>query len=273
MQVFLKTIGWIALFYLVWCLALFFLQRRMLYPRDVFVPGADFTAAPGHAEVHWLSTDAGRVETWLLLPSIAPPASPAPAVIFAHGNAERIDFNVDEVEPLTRSGLAVLLVEYPGYGRSEGSPSQENITAAMVAAYDMLAADGRIDPGRIVFFGRSLGGGAVCALADRRPPAAMVLVSTFTSVRSMAKRYLVPPLFVRDPYDNLAVLRRYPGPVLIIHGKKDTIIPFDHARRLATAAADASLVAYDCGHNDLPPDPAHYWQAIFDFLQRCGIIA
>jgi len=272
MPTLLKTLGWIALIYLIWCLTLFLLQRRMIFPREILEPGADAASPPGRVEVQWLTTEAGRSETWLMPPQET--GSEAwPAVIFAHGNAELIDFNSAELEPLTRRGVAVLLVEYPGYGRSEGRPSQKNITAVMTAAYDMLAADRRIDANRLVFFGRSLGGGAVCALADRRPAAAIILVSTFTSVRSMAMRYLVPPVFVRDPFDNLSVLQRYDGPVLIIHGKQDTIIPFDHARRLAETASRATLVAYDCGHNDLPPDPQHYWQTIFRFLQRTGIIA
>jgi len=272
MHTFLKVVGWIGLFYLIWCLALFLLQRRMLFPRDVFAPAAESIAPPGPVEVRWLTTAAGRTETWFVPPQEAG-SKPAPAVLFAHGNAELIDFNIQEIEPLTREGLAVLLVEYPGYGRSQGSPSQKSITEVMVAAYDSLTADERIDSERIVFFGRSLGGGAVCALAEHRPAAAMILVSAFTSVRALAWRYLVPPLFVRDPFDNLAVLRQYPEPVLLIHGKQDTIIPYDHARRLHKAAPNASLVTFDCGHNDLPPDAQRYWRAIFRFLHQAGIMA
>jgi pimeloyl-ACP methyl ester carboxylesterase len=267
MHTLLKTIGWIALFYLIWCLALFFLQRRMLFPRDVLPSDMDAAAPPGQVEIQWLATAAGKVETWYLPPRSAGP-QPAPAVIFAHGNAELIDFNPPELQPLIHKGFAVLLVEYPGYGRSAGNPSQQSITEVMIAAYDMLIADQRIDADRIVFFGRSLGGGAVCALSIHRPAAAMILVSTFTSVRDMAMRYLVPPIFVRDPFDNRTALQQYEGPVLLIHGRRDTIIPFSHAQRLKKAASNATLVAYDCGHNDLPPDPQHYWQTIFDFLER-----
>lgn len=272
MQNLLKIIGWIAFFYLVWCLALFLLQRRMIFPRDALAPAMDSIEPPAPVESQWVDTPSGRIETWYLPPQNAGP-EPVPAVIFAHGNAELIDFLPSEFEPLTRRGFAVLLVEYPGYGRSEGSPSQESITAAMAAAYDRLGENRRIDPGRIVFFGRSLGGGAVCALSRHRPAAAVILVSAFTSIRSMAARYLAPPFLVRDPFDNRAALRQYQGPVLLVHGRDDQIIPFAHAERLADAAANATLVAYDCGHNDMPPDPQHYWRTIFDFLKQSGIIS
>ena len=86
--------------------------------------------------------------------------------LFLHTvNGELIDFWPHELKKLNRLGIGVLLVEYPGYGRSNGSPSQKNITEAFTGAYDMLVTRPDVDPSRIVLFGRSLGGGAVCILA------------------------------------------------------------------------------------------------------------
>ena len=168
--------------------------------------------------------------------------------------------------------MAVLLVEYPGYGRSAGSPSQSSITEAFVAAYDALIARKDIDASRIVLFGRSLGGGAVCALSIKRPSAAQILMSTFTSARSFAKRYLAPSFLVRDPMDNLAAVEQYEGPILVIHGRHDTVIPYSHGISLHKAARAGKLITYDAGHNDCPPDWEVFWKDIEAFLVENKII-
>jgi hypothetical protein len=169
-------------------------------------------------------------------------------------------------------GMGLLLVEYPGYGRSAGSPSQERITDVFTAAYDTIVKRPAVDASRIVLFGRSLGGGAVCQLADRRPSAAMILMSAFTSARSFAIRYLAPGFLMRDPFDNLAVVKDYPNPILILHGKHDEVVPYRHGKRLHEAAADSNMVTYDSGHNDCPPDWEKFWKDVRRFLAENDIL-
>jgi pimeloyl-ACP methyl ester carboxylesterase len=212
----------------------------------------------------------GEVEAWLLSPLLSPAASldPAPLLIFAHGNGELIDHWLDAFDPLRRLGLAVLLVEYPGYGRSGGTPSEETIARTMAAAFDRVAARPDIDGERVVLYGRSVGGGAVAALARQRAVSAVVLESSFTSVRTLARRYgLFGPL-VRDPFDVLSVIREYDGPVLVIHGSEDRLIPPAHGRRLATEATAGELLLLECGHNDCPRP----WAEVRSFLERSGIL-
>ncbi len=262
---------WAGGIYLLYCAVLFVFQRQMIFPRYLMgeAPAGDHPV-PGREQL-WLNTGTERVEAWYFPPP-ADAVTPVPVVIIAHGNAELIDFLPEEFRFLLDFGVGLLLVEYPGYGRSSGAPSQASITRAMAAAHDVIISRPDVDADRIVYLGRSIGGGAVCALAARRPPAGMILISSFTGIRSFAWRYLVPPALVRDPFDNLAVLARYAGPVLVIHGEYDEIIPYRHGRRLAAAAANARLISYDCGHNDCPPDRNRFRQDIGDFLARCGII-
>src|SRR6202008_4301022 len=129
-----------------------------------------------------------------------------------------------------------LLLEYPGYGRSTGVTTQQSITAASLAAYDWATQQSGIDPKRIIAYGRSLGGGAACALATQRAVAALILESTFTSVRPFAWRFRAPGFLVRDPFDNLAVVRAFKKPLLVLHGTRDEVIPVEHGRELAAAA-------------------------------------
>jgi hypothetical protein len=233
-----------------WWALLFLLQRSVLYPAPLAASGAGDLPSVGGRSV-WLEHAAGRSEAWLLPPSPAP-AAPGPLLIFAHGNGELIDFWAGAFETPRQWGASVLLVEFPGYGRSPGRPSQASITEAMVAAYDWAGAQAGVDPGRVVAWGRSLGGGAVCALARERALAALVLESTFTSVKSLARRFGLPGLLVRDPFDNLAFLRRFPGPTLVLHGEGDDLIAPEHGRRLHAAAARSELHLLPCGHNDCP---------------------
>jgi fermentation-respiration switch protein FrsA (DUF1100 family) len=245
-----------------WAL-LFRVQRRLLFPAP---PMAGAPARPPDAVQVWLPVPDGRVEAWLLPARSS--ATGAPLLIFLHGNAELIDDWPDAFELPRSWGMAVLLVEYPGYGRSSGQPSQASITAAVVAAYDWARARPDFDPTRIVAYGRSVGGGGACALAARREVAALVLESSFTSVRAFAPQFGAPGFLVRDPFDNQAVVARYRGPLLIIHGDHDEVIPTRHGRALAAAAPQAELHLLPCGHNDCPRP----WPILEDFLRRDRIL-
>ena len=256
--------------YGAYCLLLSLAQRRLLYPR--IQPGnrPALRLAHADAEVVWLDTGWGRVESWYFGPATEL-GRPAPAVIIAHGNAEFIDTFPAEFLRFRDLGMAVYLVEYPGYGRSEGSPSQRTLSEIFVAAYDALVARDEIDTDGIVLFGRSLGGAAVCALAEERAAAALILVSCFESLGAMAHRFLVPAFLLRDRFDNLAVVRSFPGPVLVIHGAADRLIPYSQGRRLYQAAQRGTPVTYECGH-ECPRDWNRFWCDVTEFLRRSRII-
>ena len=244
---------------------LFLLQRAVLFPTPRPRPTL---ARPSDAELVWLDLPSGgRVEAWFL-PASAGGAGPGPVIVFTHGIGELLDDWAEGFGPPRSWGISVLLVEYPGYGRSPGSPSERSIAEAVVAAYDWVVARPGVDPRRVVGYGRSLGGGAAALLASRRPVAALVLESTFTSVRDMALAYGLPGFLVRDPFEVRAVVRRYPGPVLILHGERDEVIPFRHGRRLAEAAPRARFVAMPCAHNDCPRP----WREVRRFLVEAGVL-
>ena len=257
--------------YTVYATLLFVAQRHILFTGWHMDPAPVATTALD-AERYWVSTSVGLVEAWYL-PAGNTRTGPGPALIFTHGNGEFIDSWIEDFDIARELGLGVMLVEYPGYGRSAGKPSETTIIESVVAAYDTLAARKDVDASRIIAFGRSLGGGAASALVGERQVAALILQSTFTSTRALAKGLLVPRVLVRDPFNNLARIRSYAGPVLVAHGTRDDQIPYDHAVTLVQAASNGVLLSYDCVHNDCPPDWLEFWTAVTAFLNEHGLLS
>ena len=256
---------------IVYYASLFALQRKLVFPRwAITVPQQADPPGPG-AEVWQLDTPAGPVEGWFLAGDGVSEQTPGPAVIFAHGNGELIDHCSYDLQPYRRMGVSVLLAEFRGYGRSAGSPSQKAIVADFVAFYDRLIQRPQVDAKRIVFHGRSLGGGVAACLASQREPAALILQSSFTSTIPLARRYLLPRPLILDPFDVKAVLSEFDKPVLILHGDRDQIIPLAHAQKNHAAAKNSRLILYPTDHNN-PPPYKQYWQDIEAFLLEADII-
>ncbi|RZB34312.1 MAG: uncharacterized protein SRB1_00080 [Desulfobacteraceae bacterium Eth-SRB1] len=272
MNILIKIISFFICLYFAYCGILFLMQRYIMFPRIKISEPSNISNDMPDLEKNWINAGCEKIETWFIPPLSKHDQGPRPAVIFAHGNAEIIDQWPEPLKKFTEMGIGVLLVEYPGYGRSKGSPSQKSITEAFVAAYDVLIAREDVDPSRIILLGRSIGGGAICALAAERPSAMLILMSSFISTRSMASKYLVPGFFALDPFDNISTVRSYPGTVLVIHGKNDELIPYKHGVALSNAAKRGRILTYNCGHNDCPPDWDIFREDIKSILQETGII-
>ncbi len=242
------------------------LQRKLLFPSHLVLTPRHAAHAAVGGEPSWLD----EVECWLLPGNGVSAATPGPLVVFAHGNGELIDHWPRMLAPYRARGISVLLPEYRGYGRSRGTPSEAAIVADFEHALRRALDDSRID-GRVIFHGRSLGGGVVCALAKRHAPRALILESTFTSVTDVARGMGIPGLFIHDRFESLPVVRAFEGPILIFHGTRDRLVPTTNGRSLAAANPRAQLVLYDCGHNDLPPPSSDYWTQIDAVLRSAGI--
>lgn len=250
-------------------LLVFFVQRWIAFPGAfVDVPRGSPTP-PGEGEQVWLDTDFGRVEAWLFR---AAGPGPHPAVVYAHGNGELIDHWALEMRDMAAAGVTAMAVEFPGYGFSDGKPTRETIRRTFLAAYDALAARPDIDPTRIIAWGRSMGGGAAGDLSSHRPVAALILQSTFSSTMDAARAMLMPGFLVRDRFDNAGAVRDFEGPVLLMHGLADEVLPYAHAERIASVRSELQVTRIDCGHNDC----GRIWPEIRDevlgFLQGAELL-
>jgi hypothetical protein len=270
----LRQLGWRvlalgALAYVAWLTILYFLQDQMIFPGCKLRQAGDSFPKPADAESLWIDAAPGvRVEAWFLPGAGPTPEKPGPLVVFAHGNAELIDDGPPFLQTYREWGLSVLLVEYRGFGRSGGTPTEAGIVADFAAFLERIRARPEVDPAKIVYHGRSIGGAVLAQLAVRRPPAALILESTPDSIAGMAARYGAPPWLVRSPFRTDLAVARIEAPILLLHGAADDIIPPSHSRRLAKrAGGKAKLVEAPGGHNDFPRDPEAYWWTIRAFIE------
>lgn len=179
-------------------------------------------APPGIEERTFVASDGVRLHAWY-----APAArTDAPTLLWAHGNGGNVANREDVLLALQARGLALLAYDYRGYGRSEGRPDEAGLRLDALAAFDDLVARG-VPPERIVCFGESLGGAVSIALATERPCAAVIVVSTFTRLRDVARvHYGALAALAGDRFDSAARVGALRVPVLIAHGDADDIVPF-----------------------------------------------
>ena len=250
--------------------AAWFGQRALVFPGR-FVPAQTLHLLPG-VERLTMDTDQGEVEAWLIPGKGVTPQNPGPLVVYAYGNGERIDLHWPDKKPYVDMGISVLLPEYRGYNRSAGSPSQRGIVDDFTRWRALVAERPEVDASRVIYHGRSLGGGIVAQLAAAHPPRALILESTFTSLADAAwDTFHAPRWLIADPLDVRSVLETYDGPVLIMHGLADEVIGVAHAEMNHAAASNSRLLIHESArHND--PAPPAYWHEVEAFLRDEGVI-
>jgi fermentation-respiration switch protein FrsA (DUF1100 family) len=194
------------------------------------------------------------------------------ALLYFHGNAGNASHRLERARILVESlGLDVALVDYRGYGRSTGRPSEEGLYADGEAIWQAAAARG-FAPERIVLFGESLGCAVAIETAIRRRPAAVILETPFASIAAMARRYypFIPAFLIPTKYDNEAKIARLAMPKLIVAAEKDDVVPPEHARQLFdTARAPKEFYSIrGAAHNDTyVVGGAEYLDALRRFLE------
>ena len=224
-----------------------------------FFPDRNVGPLPAGAEERWITTEDGqRLHAWLAGPALAAGATPPPTLIWSHGNAGNIGGRTQILLGLAHRRLRVLAYDYRGYGRSTGAPTEAGVYLDAVAAFDHEVARGT-RPASIVAFGESLGGAVSIALGERRPCAGVAVVSTFTRLADVARHHYGPlGLLAGNRFDSLARLGRLRVPLLVAHGDRDEIVPFELGEQLFAAAAGPKRFHRIAGghHNDALASPA-----------------
>ena len=229
-------------------------QRQLIYfPDAADVPPAG-DVIPGARDVTLRTEDGLELGAWFVPAADASTPGARMAVLVAPGNGGNRAGRATLAEELSERGLAVLLMDYRGYGGNPGSPSEEGLAADAFAATEALAALG-YPPERSIYFGESLGTGVVAALQARRPPAGLVLRSPFTELTDVgAHHYPLLPvrLLLRDRYPVVEHVSSSRVPVTVIYGDRDTVVPTALSATVAEAASSLfeRMVVEGANHND-----------------------
>jgi len=200
-------------------------------------------------DVYFFSSDGIKLNGWHV-----PAKESRTTVLFCHGNAGNISHRIEIIDIFYRLGLDVFIFDYRGYGRSQGSPTEEGLYLDAQAAYKYLIDKRKINEESIVVYGKSMGANVAVELCSKVRPAALISESAFTSALEMGKKlfpFLPIKWFITVKYDALSKIKNITVPKLIIHSEDDEIIPFQHGRRLfETAPEPKEFYPMRGGHNE-----------------------
>jgi len=223
-------------------------QRQFIYLPSTETPRQEDFNAMDMTQVTLTTEDSLKLLAWY---KTAKPHQPT--LLFLHGNAGHIGYRMPLIRQFIQAGLGILLLEYRGYGSNPGSPSEQGLYQDGRAAMQFLLDQG-VTANQIVLYGESLGTGVATKLASEYPVRCVVLQSPFTSMTHLA-HYHYPWLILKswDKFDSLSRMNQINAPLLVIHGKLDTIVPFTQGLEIYKQANQPkSLMTLDkFGHNDL----------------------
>ena len=229
------------------------LQRSMIYFPDTSEVPAAADVLEGGQDLTLHTSDGLELEAWF-----APPTEDAVdrdmAVLMAPGNGGNREGRAGLAQHLQDRGFSVLLMDYRGYSRNPGRPSENGLIRDGLAATDALEAQG-FAPDQTIYFGESVGGGVVAALLSQRPPAAAVFRSPFTDLAEVGKRHypwLPVGILLRDRFSVTAHVSRTQVPISVIRARHDTVVPAELSTQVAAAAPNLveEHVLDDADHND-----------------------
>jgi fermentation-respiration switch protein FrsA (DUF1100 family) len=237
---------------LLWTIVLMIFEEKFIFFPEKYPRGAyeQARSIPNLREC-WVTTEDGvKLHGWF-----APAESARATLILSHGNGGNISHQYLLMRSLLRHKFNVLMYDYRGYGKSEGTPTETGIYMDSRAFYDYAVSLPEVDSQRIIVWGTSLGGAVAIDLATQRHAAGLILESTFTSAGDEARviyPYFPVAPFLRNKFNSVDKIRRLTLPIFIMHGSHDTIVPLRLGRDLFAAANEPKEFFEIAGadHND-----------------------
>jgi hypothetical protein len=231
------------------CLVMFLSQGSYIYFPEKGILATPGTFGMAFEDVRLHTQDGESLGAWWV-----PAENARGALVLCHGNAGNISNRLDKIDFFHGLGLSVLAFDYRGYGTSTGEPSEAGTYLDVESAVQFVHAARGFPFDRILLYGESLGGAVAIEAATRREPGGLIVESSFSSARAMAKHYypwLPTRLLLRIRYDSLSKVPGIRCPKLFMHSHDDDIVPYRIGRALFEAAAEPrAFVHLRGGHND-----------------------
>lgn len=257
--------------YALLVIGMYVFQRKLMYLPSTVIEAPEAYGLEGFGDVRFKTEDGLSIQLWH-----RPAAGGFPTIVYFHGNAANLANRAGIYAALAEHGFGVLAVSYRGYGKSEGSPSEDGLYKDARGGIRFLTEGQKIPLSRIVLFGESLGSGVAVQMATEFDIAAIVLEAPYTSVVNRAAEiyFYVPVRFlIKDRFDSIRKISRVKAPVLIFHGELDETIPPAHGRALMEAATAPKQAFFFplVGHNDFDSELLASHMA--DFARQHRLIA
>lgn len=225
-----------------------FFQSKLVYH-----PRAELDATPAEyglafEDVELTTTDGVRLHGWYV-----PAEDACGTILLLHGNGGNVSHRTDLLRLLNAQRCNVLVIDYRGYGQSQGKPTEKGTYEDAMTAWRHLTQTRGLVPGQIVLHGRSLGGAVATWLATQVEPAGLIVESSFTSARDMGAEILpiFPRFLIRFRYNSIDRIAHVGCPLLVIHSRDDDLVPYSMGERLYEAARDPkTFVQIEGGHNE-----------------------
>jgi uncharacterized protein len=262
----IRTVIWLAGLVIIFVVGVRYMERKSL-----FFPMKQMSSSPAdvglaYEEVYLNTQDNKKIHGWFI-----PVEKKGDTILFSCGNAGNISHRLDKISIMNEMGFNVFIFGYRGYGKSEGSPSEQGLYRDIEAAYEHLVRGRAISPEEIILYGESIGGGVAIELATRTPVKALITEEAFTSVKDMASLAfpLIPHFVFSSKFDNLEKVGRIECPKLIIHSIDDEIVPFSQGQSLFEAAREPKeFLGIRGGHNTAFRDSMRdYKEGIISFVE------
>ena len=248
------------------CLSLFFYQSRLVYFPSTHLYATPESYGLAYEDVRLESGPQTSIHAWYI-----PNERATLTVLFCHGNGGNMSDRPKTIALLHELGVNVLMFDYAGYGQSSGSPSEAQTYRDALAAWNYLTHEKKIEPHRIVVFGRSLGSGIASWLATQVDPAGLVMESAFTSVPDIGARlYPFMPVrwIARIHYNNASRVKALRVPLMVIHSVDDETVPFEHGQTLYQLASEPKtfLEMHGSHNNGFLETGQRYTEALSSFF-------
>ncbi len=258
--------------FIILAIILLMVYVRYIESRSIFFPMKKIEFTPGlvnlaFEDVYITTSDNIKLNGWFI-----PCDNARYTFLFCHGNAGNIGHRIEKIIIFREIGVNVFIIDYRGYGNSEGKPSERGIYLDAKAGYDYLVNTRKIKPEHIILFGESIGGAAVIDLASKVKVGALITEEAFSSARDMARRIypFLPSFLYSVKLDSLTKIKKVDAPKLIIHSVNDEIVPFALGKKLFNAAKEPKqLVEIMGSHNTAFLDSKEkYTRSIEVFIQK-----